>query len=252
MKPTTLLITLIGSLSMTVSSYAWGEKGHTIVAEIAFQHLDASTKANVMKYLGDMTLMDAANWMDRIKSDDSKDFMRKWHYFNLEKGATEMPGGDNVITALSQAMKDLDNKTALTDEQIKEKILILFHLIGDLHQPMHVGYGSDRGGNNVKLSFYGNARNLHSIWDTEIVENKKMTYQQVMAANPFKTEEIAEIQKINIPQWVGQSRSHLNEAYKVKNGKVDVDYLDKHAPAVRTQLAKAGLRLAAVLQKYFS
>lgn len=248
----TSLLVALGMLCMPFTAVAWGEKGHTIVAEVAFMQLNPDTRANVLKYLDGMSLKDAANWMDHIKSDESKDFMRKWHYFNLEKGATEMPEGESVITALIQTMKELDNRQLLTDEQIKEKILILFHLIGDIHQPMHVGYGSDRGGNNIKLSFYGNARNLHSIWDTEIVDNRLMTSGQVLSANPFTEDQLQDIRKINVFEWAGQSRAHLAKAYKIRNGKVDLDYIENNAAAVRTQLAKAGIRLAAVLEKYFS
>jgi hypothetical protein len=247
----TFILLLFSILLSNQSSMAWGGKGHTIVAEVAFQNLDEATKKNIMKYLGNMTLAEAANWMDDIKKDDSKDFMKPWHYINLEKGASAMPEGENIITALLKTMKELDNTAVLNDEEIKVRILYLFHLIGDLHQPLHVGYGSDRGGNDIKLSFYGKATNLHSIWDTEIIENRNMTVADVNRAAHYTPAEISEIKAINVFEWAKQSRGYLATAYKFRNGKIEMDYLDTNTKAVKEQLYKAGLRLASVLEKYF-
>ena len=247
-------LTFILTLSLLFSSYftfAWGDKGHTIVAEVAFQNLSKTAKKNVMKYLGDMTLSEAANWMDDIKKDDSKDFMKPWHYINLEKGATTMPEADNVVSTLLKTMKELDKKEVLSDEEIKLRILYLFHLIGDLHQPLHVGYGSDRGGNDIKLSFYGKPTNLHSIWDTEIIENRNITVADVNKTNRYTSAEITDIKTIAVFEWAKQSRNHLNTAYKINGGRVDISYIDANSKIVKEQLYKAGLRLASVLEKYF-
>jgi len=82
-----------------------------------------------MKYLGDMTLSEAANWMDDIKKDDSKDFMKSWHDINLDKGATTMPEAENVVSTLLKTMKELDKKEVLSDEEIKLRILYLHFIL---------------------------------------------------------------------------------------------------------------------------
>ena len=96
------------------------------MAEIAFQNISETAKKNVMKYLGGMTLEEAANWMDDIKKDKTKNFMKPWHYINLEKGATTMPEGDNIVMTLVKTLKELDNKAALSDDEIKLQGCVAF------------------------------------------------------------------------------------------------------------------------------
>ncbi len=238
-------------LLIATASFAWGHKGHTLVAETAFHYLDAKTKANVMKYLDGMTLAQAANWMDAIKSDKSKNFMKPWHYINLEKGAKTMPEGDNIVTMLNKTIKELGQKQNLNDEEIKTKLLILFHLVGDLHQPLHVGYPEDKGGNKIQVNFYGKGTNLHSIWDTEIIENQNLSLQDILRMNTYSSERLSEIREINVFKWTGESRAHLKNAYAFKGNRLDVDYIHQNTPIVKTQLLNAGLRLAAVLEQCF-
>jgi len=148
-------ITLIVSIIIIPQkTYAWGKKGHALVSQVAFKYLDENTKKIVLQYLDGTTIEDAANWMDNIKSDHSFDYMKPYHYANFEKGENvEETNGSNIIYQLNQTIKDLQNKKKLSKEQIKTKIQIIFHLIGDLHQPLHVGYGNDKGGNTVQI-FY--------------------------------------------------------------------------------------------------
>jgi S1/P1 Nuclease len=49
------------------------------------------------------------------------------------------------------------------------------HLVGDIHQPLHAGFADDRGGNSVDVRFNGRKENLHSLWDTALVELEQGT-----------------------------------------------------------------------------
>ena len=252
MKRISFVITLVLSLLVTSNkSFAWGNKGHAIVAEVAFQYMDAATKKNVMSYLGDMTIEEAANWMDAIKSNHDNDYMKPWHYIDIAKGSKEMPEGDNIITVLNKTLKDLDNMQSLSKEEIKTKILILFHLIGDLHQPLHVGYPGDKGGNDVKLTIWGRNSNLHSVWDTEIIETKNMTFADILKGNTYTAEELAAKRKINVMAWGAQTRGYLKNAYDIRDTKINDFYIDANAKIIKSQLLDAGIRLAAVLEHYF-
>lgn len=92
-----------------------------------------------------MSIEEAANWMDDIKSDKKYDYMRKLHYINADKGQNIVPNNEeNIVGALTKTIDELKNYKSLSKEDIKIKICIIFHLIGDLHQPLHVGYGEDR------------------------------------------------------------------------------------------------------------
>jgi hypothetical protein len=239
---------LLGSTQL----FAWGNKGHKIVAEVAFNYLDESTKKNVLQYLDGMTLDEAANWMDAIKSDKANDHMKRYHYINIEKGESSAPEGDNILTVLDRTLKELDHKEHLTRDEIKTKILFLFHLIGDLHQPLHVGYGSDKGGNTVQLNFLGSyGTNLHSVWDSGIIENRGTSLDDVLNSKKYTPAELAAVQKIEIVGWAKQSRGFLKDAYTVRNNKADDRYVDVVYPIIKTQLLDAGIRLASVLEHYF-
>ena len=236
----------------TTRSFAWGQKGHALVAEVAFHYLDETTKNNVMQYLGGMSIEEAANWMDAIKSDHANDYMKPYHYIDFEKGSKEIPEGDNIVTVLNSTLKDLDHKQTLSHDEIKRRILILFHLIGDLHQPLHIGYPSDKGGNTVQLNFMGGyGTNLHATWDSGIIEYKGTTLLDVLNSKKYTNEEFAAVQKIDIIGWAKQSRGFLKDAYSVKNNKADDSYVDAVYPIIENQILDAGIRLAGVLEHYF-
>lgn len=250
-KKTTVLALTACLLITTTKSFAWGSRGHAYVAEVAFKYMDAQTQRNVQYYLDGMSIEEAANWMDAIKSDHANDFMKPYHYIDLERGSKEMPTGDNIITILNKTLAELDHKETLSREEIKKDILFLFHLIGDLHQPLHIGYPGDKGGNDIKLNFVGHDSNLHSVWDTGIIEHTNMLLVDILKENNYTPEQQAEVQKINIIAWAAQTRGYLKNAYTINDTKINEFYVNANAKIIRTQLLNAGLRLASVMQHYF-
>ncbi|WP_309612831.1 S1/P1 nuclease [Flavobacterium sp.] len=248
---TTTVLTVVLLLGST-QLFAWGHEGHKLVAEVAFNYMDEATKKNVLKYLDGMSMEDAGNWMDAIKSDPANDFMKPWHYIDFEKGSTTPAEGDNIVIILNRTLKELDHKETLSHDEIKRRMLILFHLIGDLHQPLHVGYPSDKGGNTVQLNFMGSqGTNLHATWDSKIIEYKATTLSDVLNSKTCDSEALAAVQKIDIIGWAKQSRGYLKDAYTVRNNKADDNYVDAVYPIIKTQLLDAGIRLASVLEHYF-
>lgn len=233
-------------------SSAWGEKGHAMVAQVAFSYMDEATKKNVLDYLDGMTIEDAANWMDDIKGDKSKDFMKPYHYANFPKGfrAADREGA-NIVHVLNNMILELGAKDKLANEEIKTKILFLFHLVGDLHQPLHVGYENDKGGNSVQLNYQTRGTNLHSFWDSGIITSQNITLADCLGATTFTPEELKEIRKINVVEWSNESRALLPKVYDYKNPKVSDAYVTESKKTIEKQIQKAGIRLAAVLQVLF-
>ena len=194
-------IALLSMISLFISSktYAWGRKGHALVAEIAWNHMDEATRKNVLLYLDGVSIEEAANWMDAQRGDHNYDFMKSYHYVNVEKGGTVgEQSGDNIIKTLNTTLGELNHINALSNKEVQVRLFYLFHLIGDLHMPLHVGYGTDKGGNSVLVSFLGKDSNLHSVWDTDIIEYKKLKLEEAMKAGNFTTSELTEIEKINV------------------------------------------------------
>lgn len=254
MNKSSIFITIILALMLSpFKTVAWGKKGHALVAEVALSYLDENTKKIVLQYLDGTTIEDAANWMDNIKSDHSYDYMKPYHYANFEKGENVVEtSGDNIIYQLDQTIKELQNKKNLSKDEIKTKIQIIFHLIGDLHQPLHVGYGIDKGGNRIQINYNDKGTNLHSFWDSGIIESKKITLQDCLNSNKFSKKEIEKLQEINIINWSVESRLLLDKIYNTNGNKIAEEYVNSNTPLIETQILKAGIRLAAVLKQAFN
>ena len=185
-KQITLLV--LAALFITQSSFAWGKKGHALVAEIAFTYLDPSVQTIVTKYLNGRSIQDAANWMDELRDDHSYDYLKPYHYVNFDKGVKVVNHeGDNIIFRLTQTIQELKNYKNLSDEDVKMKICIIFHLVGDLHQPLHVGFGTDKGGNTQQINYNGKGTNLHSFFDSGIINARNMAKRLLGAQYLFQT-----------------------------------------------------------------
>lgn len=239
------------AFTLPTKSFAWGSKGHQLVAEIAFKYLDDSTKMKVKRYLRKMSIEDAATWMDDMRSNNYYDYMRTWHYLDIPKDSLYKPVSEgNILTVLNTIMQDMKHKEKLKDSKIKEYILMTFHLMGDLHQPLHTGYPSDKGGNSVEIKAPGYSGNLHSFWDTDIIDQKKINLDSCTKFYAdYTPTQVAEIQHIDLLKWMYESRSNLGEVYNFNNGKIDQSYVDRNAVLIEKQLLLAGLRLASLLKE---
>lgn len=248
-----LFITLV--IASPLRSLAWGREGHQIVGTIASHFLDDSTRKKVEKYLGGTSFEDAATWMDESRSNEYYDFMRTWHYVNMEKGETFKQAADkNAVSVLHAAINELRNIDKLSKSRIRTDLYIIFHLIGDLHQPMHVGYGSDRGGNNVQVSYLYKSykTNLHSVWDTEIIQSEKITADTCLKLySGLSQTDIDNINKLNELGWMKESRVLLDTAYNFKDNFLDKNYVLSNKTIIEKQLLVAGMRLAYVLKELF-
>lgn len=232
---------------------AWGPDGHHYVAEIAKMYLDKGVEKKVQNVLGAMTFDEAAVWMDEIKKDHAYDALKPWHYIDFDKDKTYVKTEEaNIVNALEQSIAKLRNKKALTDNEINTYVKYLFHLVGDLHMPLHTGYPQDKGGNDIKVDFMGKQKNLHYVWDMAIIEYKKITVEDcIKAGSAFSKEEIKNMQKIDVVKWMEESRHYLNEVYDVKDGIITEEYINKNTPVIEKQIFKAGIRLAAILNEMF-
>lgn len=232
---------------------AWGKKGHELVAQIAFQFLDDSTKKIVKGYLGNLSIEEAANWMDDERSNSYYNYMRTWHYLDIDKGEVYKASSErNIITVLHSAIVDLRLYKTIKRKETKRDLLLIFHLMGDLHQPLHTGYAIDKGGNTIEITSPAVSGNLHSVWDTQIIDAKNITLDSCLQLYAtLETAEVAALREINELKWMYQSRSLLDTVYSFKDNYLDQQYIDNNARIIKKQLVIAGIRLAAVLNEVF-
>ncbi len=252
MKKIYLLLSAAAIL-LSAKSYAWGAEGHHIVAEIASKYLSENAKNRIEQYLGTTGFDDAAVWMDEMRQNHDYDFMKPWHYVNIDKGSNYTPTTDeNVINQITEKQRELKHAKTLCTEQVKTDLEILFHLIGDLHQPLHTGYGADRGGNTVEINFMGDATNLHWVWDSKIIDQQKISLNDCLQLmKTLSPEQIDAVKKNDVVAWMTESRSYLDTVYAFSGHVLGEEYAKKNRHIIEKQLLYAGLRLAAVLENCF-
>jgi hypothetical protein len=252
MKNTLLLTLLFVATFFPQKSLAWGPTGHEIVAKIAFKFMDRSTKKQVLAILDGMSAGEAANWMDAMRKNPEYNYMKPYHYVNFEKGnEVSMVESDNAIYIIDKTIKELQHKETLTAADIKIKVLMLFHLIGDLHMPLHVGYGEDKGGNSYQVNYLGKGTNLHGLWDFGIIDNNNIGFKNCLNIKKYSKAEVDSIQNSLVLDWSKESRSFLDAIYDTKGTIISEEYVMKNIPIIESRIQLAGIRLAGVLQSIF-
>jgi hypothetical protein len=131
---------------------------------------------------------------------------------------------------------------------------MLVHFLGDLHQPMHAGRKTDKGGNDFQVRWFETGTNLHKVWDYHMIHDFGMSYTELADKLPEMSKvKIAEIQKGDVYQWVEETHKITNEVYQgVEVGeKLGYRYSYLNWSTVEQQLLIGGLRLAGVLNRIF-
>jgi hypothetical protein len=184
-----LIIALLLLFIPTSPALAYWEYGHQTVAQIARANMSPGARAAMARLLRAApmigtpkcplrTIEDASIWADCIKGDNVRwGYTNSWHYqnvdickpFDLKSPCT---GGNCVSAQIDRNFALLKDKSLPAHVRL-EAMAFLIHFVGDLHQPLHAGDRSDRGGNDVKAR-YGMMppSNLHAIWDGRLAERE--------------------------------------------------------------------------------
>ena len=180
-----LLLTLAVTLFTTSSAYPWGTKGHEIIAAIAEPQLTATARKRIKELLPQgTTLANASTWPD--KAGRQIPDMDPYHFINFPKDANDYQQQRDcklrncVIEAIAWYVHVLKSPDAPRNEK-RTALRFVAHLVGDIHQPLHAGFAEDRGGNSVDVRFNGRKENLHSLWDTALVELEQGTPSEIAA-----------------------------------------------------------------------
>src|SRR5689334_11609618 len=143
---------------LPLQSMAWGILGHRIVGEIADKYITAKTRLEIQKILGNESIAMSSNWADFIKSDSTYRYLNNWHYINFEKNLSydqmkewlKTDTSVNAYTRINFLVKELKKKNLPKDKK-QMYLRLLIHLVGDIHQPLHVSPVGTTGGNDIKL-----------------------------------------------------------------------------------------------------
>jgi len=253
MRKLTLII-LFFALITSNNLLAWGADGHKIVASIAKTILNKEIADSVQFYLEEISFEGASVWMDEVRSNPKYDYLKPKHYINIEKDKTYVKvETDNIVNELESVLSQLQNRKNISKAETKMALLILFHLAGDLHQPLHVGYADDKGGNTIKVTFNDKNSNLHRVWDSEIIEHEKINLAVCLEQySKYSKNEIKKLNQVNFVEWTNDSRTFLKDVYDFNGTELNSGYFSKNKTIVQTQLIKAGVRLASTLNLIFN
>jgi len=254
---------------------AWGKTGHRVIAAIAETELSGLARAHIEQILGPGESLDeAANWPDEMRSAPGKYWQKTtvpWHYvdFNGLVYDGPPPEGDafEALNRFSLVLRD-PNST-LTDKQAALRFIV--HLVGDLHQPLHVGRPGDEGGGKVSLLFFGKPTNLHVVWDSGMPDNEQLSFTELAAKleRHISPQDVVRWWDINPRDWITESAEIREQIYaglpagrvpkgnKLKKGQkvlpdLGYEYVFNFQPVMERQLQRGGVRLAAYLNALFA
>lgn len=249
---------LMAALMAVCQVFAWGQKGHDVVAYIAENHLTPEAAQKVAEVLGGRSLVYYANWMDNASHTPAYAYTKTWHYFNVDDNETiasqpRNPKGD-ILTAIDGIVERI-KKGKLDKKEEFDQLRMLIHMLGDLHCPMHAGRSTDYGGNRVKVLFFNRETNLHSVWDSSLVESAhSWSYSEWQFQIDRVSDEFAKrVQEGTTEGWFAQTLNIARKVYEntPEGTKISYDYIAAMAPIIEQQLLFGGLRLAGILNDLY-
>jgi hypothetical protein len=252
-----LLIIIFIFPQYTNADEDWSATGHRVVGKIADTYLKGRAKREIRNLLKRKSLAFVSTYADEIKSDRRYNEFYTWHYINMPlesnyEDSDKNPKGD-LVTGINYCKKIIQDKNSNDDDKAFY-LKLLIHLIGDLHQPMHIGLAEDKGGNDFKLQWFYEDTNLHSVWDRKMIDSFGMSYNELAEnADILSKEQIKAIQKGSIIDWVNETHVLTRKVYAAiqPDENLRYRYSYKNFETVRSQLQIGGIRLAKVLNDLF-
>ncbi len=247
---------------------AWSVAGHALVGEIAEARLSPAARALVQELSGDVPLSDPdlGAWADRVRDREGA----RWHFVNIPfasgryTAARDCPQDDCIVAALARFEATLADPRA--SAMVRGDVLRwLVHLVADLHQPLHAGDGRDRGGNElrVRVAERPQVSNLHQVWDVDVVAELLGRRRP----GPVAREILARVSHAQAARWAGaldpaawadessaEARAIYDELGRTPGDTLvaaltPTDYARAQRPRTEIALARAGVRLAALLDR---
>ncbi|KAI9077418.1 hypothetical protein K1719_040621 [Acacia pycnantha] len=272
------------------TTIAWGEDGHAIICKIAQPRLNKAAAEAVKKLLPKSAgndLGSVCSWADHVKFIfpwssalhyiDTPDDLCNYQYNRDCKDEDGLTGRcvagsiNNYTNQLLSYGSNSDSKYNLT-----QALLFLSYFIGDIHQPLHVGFTSDRGGNTIDVHWFTRKTNLHHVWDDNIIETAEQRFydsnidgfidaiQQNITkewSDQVGDWETCDGSKTTCPNIYASEgiKAACEWAYKdvsensvLGGNAMRDDYFSSRLPTVNLRLAQGGVRLAATLNRIFS
>lgn len=234
---------------------AWGPQGHRLVADLAWTQMTPSARREALALLsieGHVSLADISLWADEVR--DLPEFRptSPWHYVNFPRhdcsyrASRDCPGGDCVVAVIQTQALRLARDDLAASERL-QALKWLVHMVGDVHQPLHAGFGDDLGGNRVQVQLAGRGSNLHALWDSGLLNARKMRPKQLfqelsrepLSVPPWQAEQAAE--------WAEEGCELMGAGLYPSRPYITRAYIAEMQPLLDRRLRLAAARLARLL-----
>lgn len=285
-----LLIIFILSFSVMLfanDSYAFGKRGHQIICQLSYQALTPLTKQKVDSLLAELPIKDkrainkynkrrinepvtfakACTWADAVKKETAYRDFRSWHYVNVERDMTEVNSENSCRrSCLTQAIIFHEKQLKESKDTWKKLTALMFlgHWLGDIHQPLHVGFASDLGGNKANIANSGTCKSMHWYWDDCLLHSNDEDQDQQTAylTKLYQKAPIKKWQQSTVWNWATESLSlvrspELKYCQLDKQGKclpyveavtLPDDYRAKFRRIAEFRMLQAAARLTSILE----
>jgi len=265
-------------------AYPWGKNGHRIIASICETYMSESAREEMYDIMGPDFIEELSVWPDYVRSEPGWKFADPWHYTTVHVGQTtayvrkKYDEDDDINDALEaidlmadilrgdqDAINWLESKMEKSGAQPLRgstratALAYLVHLVGDIHMPLHVGKNQDRGGNNITVLYFDERTNIHSLWDTGMIEHEQLSYSEfARLINKATASDVSAWQRNTVDDWANESIELREDIYNNIYNYTDREtglpsfswkYQHDYIPHVKDRLLKAGVRLASVLNE---
>jgi hypothetical protein len=253
----TSIVALLSCLILPTQIFAWGADGHRVVGAISLDHLEKGALQTLHEIMGtdsSEALVQWCNWPDAYRATEEGRWSEPKHYINMVPGESlyvgerDCPTGMCVTEAIGEYAAELQ-KPDLDIKSRRQAFGWVCHLVGDLHQPLHAGFGHDRGGNDFPVHYKDEDTNIHSFWDSRLILDRSDSWQSLYdllsdrsGANPGTEWKAAEA-----VSWTNESHAFAETWSYPENPKITPEFADQSWELAQKQLKKGGYRLAWIL-----
>jgi hypothetical protein len=249
-------------LMCSMDSTAWWDTGHSMICDEAYKLLSPAALQEVDPLIEEHgSFGRACLWADWIKGERKE--TRSSHYINLpdtEQNTymAKCPQNGCIIESFYNQLKVLNNQSSSFRTR-QEALWFVGHFVGDIHQPMHVGYPEDLGGNRHQLKFSnGKKTNMHKVWDGQIIEHMETLHgkdyllkQVEIAIKNFSNVDHSD----EIESWAQESRNlAMDDSVGYRSNVLKIvtnEYMESHFESVQKRIALAAIRLGQTINKVF-
>lgn len=257
---------IVGLMLIPMRGATWGFQGHEYIGAMAWEYLTPEARIWVQERLelvDEPSLAVITTWADRVRGTEEGRWMGPLHFANIPPTENSLdmerdcPNRRCVVGAAMNDIEIMFDSNASTQAQA-EALRTFSHWITDMHQPLHLGYQHDRGGNDVRVTFFGSETNLHRLWDTVMIrgmDDMPAPAEQAQL-NPLP-EPASQDWHAELIRWANESyyyaRKHAYQEEKfahsddLNNAELGESYFNQARPIVEQQLILSAQRMAMII-----